>query len=106
MRNSVQQVPTFKIKSHKFLLCLLVIQKEDRGDSVFTLGDDYEYRHVHRHLKAALRSDDFAAGPFLSYLTEHREDEDGMFALCYWQDRDSWTDRCLSPVNNSHFRES
>ena len=42
--------------------------------------------HSKRHLKAALRSDDFAAGPFLSYLMEDQEDEDGMFALCYWQE--------------------
>ena len=39
-----------------------------------------------RHLRAALRSDDFAAGPFLSFLTEDQADEDGMFALCYWQE--------------------
>ena len=85
----------------------LVIQKEDRGDSNFTLGDDYEYRHVFRHLKAALRSDDFAAGPFLSYLTEDQEDEYGMFALCYWQDRDSKTGQFLGTVLHAlkHFKE-
>ena len=74
-----------------YLYLILVIKKEDRGDSIFTLGDDYEYRHVNRHLKAALRSDDFAAGPFLHFLTEDQEDEDGVFALCYWQVRDSLT---------------
>ena len=39
-----------------------------------------------RHLKAALRSDDFAAGPFMAYLTDARNDESGMFALCFWQE--------------------
>ena len=44
------------------------------------------YRHEQRHLRAALRSDDFAAGPFMTYLTETNEDESGMFALCFWQE--------------------
>lgn len=64
----------------------LVVRKADRGDSIYSLDDDYQYRHNMRHLRAALRSDDFAAGPFLSFLTEDQADEDGMFALCYWQE--------------------
>ena len=47
----------------------LVVRKADRGDSIYSLDDDYQYRHNMRHLRAALRSDDFAAGPFLSFLT-------------------------------------
>ena len=57
----------------------------NRGDSFFTLGDDNEYRHENRHLMAALRSDDLAAGPFLSFLIDDFDDE-GMYAIYYWQE--------------------
>ena len=57
----------------------------NRGDSFYTLGDDNEYRHENRHLMAALRSDDLAAGPFLSFLVEDLDDV-GMYAIYYWQE--------------------
>ena len=57
----------------------------NRGDSFYTLGDDNEYRHENRHLVAALRSDDLAAGPFLSFLIDDLDDV-GMYAICYWQE--------------------
>jgi len=72
--------------SSNFQEKITVVRKADRGDSIYSLDDDYQYRHNMRHLRAALRSDDFAAGPFLSFLTEDQADEDGMFALCYWQE--------------------
>ena len=57
----------------------------NRGDLFYTLGDDNEYRHENRHLMAALRSDDLADGPFLSFLIED-SDEVGMYAIYYWQE--------------------
>ena len=57
----------------------------NRGDSFYTLGDDNEYRHENRHLMAALRSDDLAAGPFLCFLIEDLDDV-GMYAIYFWQE--------------------
>ena len=62
----------------------------DFGDSysrsIYSVHEDQVYRHEMRHLRAALRSDDFAAGPFMTYLTETQNDEAGMFALAFWQE--------------------
>lgn len=45
-----------------------------------------------RYLRAALRSDDFAAGPFMAYLTETQHDEAALFALCFWQEVERFRD--------------
>ena len=51
----------------------ITVVRQDSGDQIlsqmYTLNDDYVYRHEWRHLAAALRSDDFAAGPFMSFIT-------------------------------------
>jgi hypothetical protein len=66
------------------------VERTQTGDSIlssiYSMNDDYVFRHEMRHLKAAFRSDDFAAGPFMAYLTDEQNDEASMFALCFWQE--------------------
>jgi len=58
----------------------------DYSTAFYSIHEDQIYRHEMRHLRAALRSDDFAAGPFLAYVTDTRSDEAAMLALCFWQE--------------------
>merc|ERR1719285_1054453 len=48
----------------------ITVVRADAGDQIisqmYTLNDDV-FRHELRHLAAALRSDDFAAGPFMNF---------------------------------------
>ena len=68
----------------------ITVVRADAGDQIisqmYTLNDDYVFRHELRHLAAALRSDDFAAGPFMNFITDEESDETSMYTLCYWQE--------------------
>ncbi|CAG5113157.1 Oidioi.mRNA.OKI2018_I69.chr2.g7292.t1.cds [Oikopleura dioica] len=55
-------------------------------ESIYSIYEDSVFRHEMRHFKAALRSDEFAAGPFMAYLSEQEEDDTAVFALDFWQD--------------------
>lgn len=44
-------------------------------ESIYSIYEDSVFRHETRHFKAALRSDEFAAGPFMAYLSEQEEDD-------------------------------
>lgn len=55
-------------------------------ESIYSIYEDSLFRHETRHFKAALRSDEFAAGPFMAYLSEQEEDDTAVFALDFWQD--------------------
>ena len=76
----------------------------NRGDSFYTLGDDNEYRHKNRHLVAALRSDDLAAGPFLSFLIDDLDDV-GMYAIYYWQEVEKFRES-FSGMQQNHRQEA
>ena len=68
----------------------ITVVRQEAGDQIisqmYTINDDYVFRHELRHLAAALRCDDFAAGPFMSFITDEESDETSMYTLCYWQE--------------------
>ena len=78
--------------------------EEGESSPIYTVYEDQQYRHKMRHLVAALRSDDFAAGPFQQYL-EKDQDPSGIFALVFWQEVERFRED-YAAMEQSHLLET
>ena len=54
--------------------------------TAYSVKQDEVFRFERRHHVAAFRSDDYASGPMMSFLTDSHSDFVAMYALLFWQE--------------------